>query len=461
MKDVLTDLLFEGGAESARVRVEVEGCEVCGPRLASMASALRAFDTAADACLPGDGFWGAYEARLRGRLAAETAGAVGRARVRGEYRPTLLSEEGLGARLARELRDVARDSRLTWPSFKDDPFAFTRRFASAYALFAWDLAKRRNVALAATTAIAVVCTVIAGVFGLERLRLSSNAGRGAERGGPGVVWLPSNSNVNPERKDEGPGSPGSAVGAGGGSLPSQARPHGGGGGGEHDERPASQGKTPSALMQEQLVAVSPQPPDVKNPALPVLPHINGDPALFPPDYRIAPYGDPRSGDTQISSGPGAGGGTGSGDGGGIGEGTGGGFGRGSSGNTGGGTRSVGGGGGAGGGVGEGEGAGGGSGNDYARVYRADEVTRRARLTSKPEPGFTEESRRNGVTGTVELRMALRADGTVTDISVLKGLPDGLTERAIEAARRVRFLPAQRNGRNVSQWTVIEYNFNIY
>jgi len=41
------------------------------------------------------------------------------------------------------------------------------------------------------------------------------------------------------------------------------------------------------------------------------------------------------------------------------------------------------------------------------------------------------------------------------------LPDGLTEKAIAAARSIRFQPAQKDGRPVSQYAVIEYSFNIY
>jgi outer membrane biosynthesis protein TonB len=41
------------------------------------------------------------------------------------------------------------------------------------------------------------------------------------------------------------------------------------------------------------------------------------------------------------------------------------------------------------------------------------------------------------------------------------LPDGLTEKAIEAARRISFTPAEKDGRKVSQYVTIEYNFNIY
>ena len=99
--------------------------------------------------------------------------------------------------------------------------------------------------------------------------------------------------------------------------------------------------------------------------------------------------------------------------------------------------------------------------DYRRTFRHDEVTRRAVIVSKPDPGFTEEARKNGVTGVVRLRAALSANGTVTQISVIRPLPDGLTERAIQAAQRIKFQPAQKDGVAVSQWITLEYNFNIY
>ncbi|MBD0373542.1 MAG: energy transducer TonB, partial [Pyrinomonadaceae bacterium] len=47
------------------------------------------------------------------------------------------------------------------------------------------------------------------------------------------------------------------------------------------------------------------------------------------------------------------------------------------------------------------------------------------------------------------------------IRAVKGLPDGLTEKAIAAARQIKFVPAQKDGRNVSQYIQIEYNFNLY
>lgn len=93
--------------------------------------------------------------------------------------------------------------------------------------------------------------------------------------------------------------------------------------------------------------------------------------------------------------------------------------------------------------------------------KATEVTKKAVLNTKPEPGFTEGARKFSVTGVVRLRAVLSKTGEVTNISVVKGLPHGLTSKAVAAARRVRFTPAQKDGRPVSQWVTFEYNFNIY
>ncbi|HEX8498953.1 MAG TPA: TonB family protein [Pyrinomonadaceae bacterium] len=99
--------------------------------------------------------------------------------------------------------------------------------------------------------------------------------------------------------------------------------------------------------------------------------------------------------------------------------------------------------------------------DYTRPFRQIEVAKKAVLTFKPEPGFTEEARRFGVTGVVRLRAILHTSGELRNIVIIKGLPHGLTEKSIAAARQIRFEPAQKDGRQVSQYVVLEYNYNIY
>jgi protein TonB len=95
-----------------------------------------------------------------------------------------------------------------------------------------------------------------------------------------------------------------------------------------------------------------------------------------------------------------------------------------------------------------------------RVYTQREVDQKAVILSKPQPPYTIEARKKGVAGTVRVRMVLRADGTVSDIKALTNLPYGLTENTIEAARLIRFQPALKDGRAVSQYVTFEYNFGI-
>jgi TonB family protein len=99
--------------------------------------------------------------------------------------------------------------------------------------------------------------------------------------------------------------------------------------------------------------------------------------------------------------------------------------------------------------------------DYAKIFTGREVDQKARVLSKPEPSYTEEARKNQIAGTVVLRAVLSSSGEVTNISAVSGLPNGLTERAIAAARQIKFVPATKEGRAVSMWMELQYNFNLY
>jgi TonB family protein len=90
-----------------------------------------------------------------------------------------------------------------------------------------------------------------------------------------------------------------------------------------------------------------------------------------------------------------------------------------------------------------------------------DVTRKAIILSKPEPWYTDEARQSGVTGTVILRAVLSSSGEVKNIKTVRGLPLGLTEQAIEAARNIKFIPAEKDGRLVSMYFQLEYNFGLH
>lgn len=95
------------------------------------------------------------------------------------------------------------------------------------------------------------------------------------------------------------------------------------------------------------------------------------------------------------------------------------------------------------------------------IFVGKEVDTKARLISKPEPSYSAAAKQNQVVGTVILKAVFSSSGKVTNIRVVQGLPDGLTERAIEAARKIRFVPASIEGKFVSMWMQLEYNFNLY
>ncbi|MBV9929144.1 MAG: energy transducer TonB [Acidobacteria bacterium] len=369
---------------------------------------------------------------------------------REEYHLTLLEDEGLTRRLVKELKAVGHDAELTWPEFKRDPVGFSKRSATAYGGAAWKFASQRNNAVAMIAAVVVIGSVVGLVIALERIRTKQLASANPYENLELVGYV--ENEIPKEQPTPEKGTAGTNEGKGGGSKPKYEKPSGGGGGGRQEQTPASAGKLPTATMDPPILTASPKPPP-PNPHLPTLPTMQVDPMLVKADPREIPYGLPNSTATVPSSGPGRGGGMGDGSGGGMGTGDGTGLGPGRGSNTGGGDTNYGGGGPGGGG--------GGGGVDYSRPFRQNEVTRKALITFKPEPGFTEEARKNNVTGVVRLRAILHATGGVQSISVVKGLPDGLTEKAIAAARQIKFTPAEKDGRAVSQYVVLEYNFNIY
>jgi TonB family protein len=95
-----------------------------------------------------------------------------------------------------------------------------------------------------------------------------------------------------------------------------------------------------------------------------------------------------------------------------------------------------------------------------QAYSAREVDRKAVITEKPQPAYTEEAKANRVEGRVRLRVVLCPAGKVLDIRVRKGLPDGLTEAALKAARRIKFQPAEKGKRKVAQFVTLEYSFKL-
>ena len=95
------------------------------------------------------------------------------------------------------------------------------------------------------------------------------------------------------------------------------------------------------------------------------------------------------------------------------------------------------------------------------VLTGKDVATKARLTSKPEPTYTETARRYKVEGTVILKAVFDGGGNVSRIFIVNALPCGLTEQAVKAAHKIKFIPATLDNKPVSMWIQLEYNFHLY
>lgn len=80
--------------------------------------------------------------------------------------------------------------------------------------------------------------------------------------------------------------------------------------------------------------------------------------------------------------------------------------------------------------------------------------------NRPKPRYTEAARANAVEGSVRVRVLVGEDGLVKSVRVVSGLPFGLTEEAMNAARETKFKPAMKDGKPVPFWIGLEISFNI-
>jgi TonB family protein len=368
-----------------------------------------------------------------------------------EFHITMIDNRTLPERLAREISFFVQQLRRAWPHVKSNPLGFGRSLIAEGGL------RLRRAFTAPNSLAAITVAMLAVSLAALILLLSDGVSRENERphDDEGLVQITMLNFPNPNAATEGQGvgatsqgRVGLAHGKGEGSAPALKKSSGGGGGGDHNPLPAQTGKPPEP---SEIPAPIPEFPPIQKQALPVA-GINIDPALWQ-NLPMPVYGDPRSKSSAPSNGPGEDGGMGTAKGTGIGEGSGPGFGPGTDGNIGDGRKGLG-----------CCGPGGGHGSnpeDPDRVYPAPQVTERARVLAKPEPQYTEDARRNQITGSVVLRVVFSRTGEVTNIRAIHALPFGLTERAIAAARLIRFRPAIKDGQPVNVYMQLEYNFNLY
>ncbi|MGH9488976.1 MAG: energy transducer TonB [Terriglobales bacterium] len=213
-------------------------------------------------------------------------------------------------------------------------------------------------------------------------------------------------------------------------APASPKPLGGGGGGGlHVLRTPSRGKLP--VFRRHPLA----PPMVKvqfKPLLPVQPALAVEKRISLPQPNLPQFGDPVAVAAPPTNGPGSMEGAGVGASGGVGPGNGAGYGPGSGGNLGGGMASV--------------------GADVSSPV----------VVYDPDPQFTDAARKARYYGTVVLEVDIGTDGRAHNIRVIQPLGLGLDQKAIDAVRLWRFIPAKRrNGQPVEVAADIQVHFRLF
>jgi protein TonB len=80
----------------------------------------------------------------------------------------------------------------------------------------------------------------------------------------------------------------------------------------------------------------------------------------------------------------------------------------------------------------------------------------------PDPTYTDEARETKLQGAVTLHVLVGADGRASQIRIVHGIGLGLDERAVQAIRGWKFVPAQDASRRpVPAWVTVEAVFRLF
>jgi protein TonB len=196
----------------------------------------------------------------------------------------------------------------------------------------------------------------------------------------------------------------------------------GGGGGQHNVKPASKGAPPK-FSWDQFSRPMVNPPT--HPKIAMAPTILGNPDIKMPEPKLPNWGDPLAHSNNDSMGAGRGNGLGNGNGNGLGP-------------------------------GEGWNTGGGLPNAGTGGYGFPECL------YCPRADYSDEAMKVKIQGVVMLLAVVTADGRVTQVQVVKGLGYGLDENAIKAARTWRLRPALGpDGKPAAVRETIEMQFQLF
>ena len=94
------------------------------------------------------------------------------------------------------------------------------------------------------------------------------------------------------------------------------------------------------------------------------------------------------------------------------------------------------------------------------IVTADFEVAAPTIVHRVEPRYTEPARHAGIEGVAILELVIGTDGVVESVRVLRGLPLGLTQNAVDAVRQWRFAPSTYKGHPVAVRYVLTVRFTL-
>lgn len=95
------------------------------------------------------------------------------------------------------------------------------------------------------------------------------------------------------------------------------------------------------------------------------------------------------------------------------------------------------------------------------VFEAGALDEAPRARVRAEPPYPYRARQRGVEGQVQVRLLVRADGSVGEVTILAAEPAGVFEDAVrQTVPRWSFAPGMIGGRPVASWVVTTVHFRL-
>ncbi len=101
------------------------------------------------------------------------------------------------------------------------------------------------------------------------------------------------------------------------------------------------------------------------------------------------------------------------------------------------------------------------GGQWMKLALKDPQVSQPKLTFSAEPEFSEEARRQKVSGDVVVEIYVNSGGHVEDVWIGRPVGFGLDEKAVETVRQYIFEPSMYKGRPVGTMLGVEVNFQVF